>query len=120
MKEWTWTVGKGEFIGSVTLLQAEADDAQRLRRGNYPVGFVSDLEVHPERRGQGWARTLLSSLVSHADKNHIDLWTYVSPFGTQLFPGLDVPQLVKLYEGYGLDLLLRPEYENEMVRRWRA
>ena len=124
MKEWTWTVGRGEFIGSISLLEAGKEDtARHLRLGAggvpFPVGFVSDLEVHPARRKQGWAHTLLDTLTAHADRNKIDLWTYVSPFG-ELFPGADTSALICLYEDHGFELVTEPEYEHEMLRRWRT
>lgn len=120
MNEWTWTVGKGEFIGQISLLDAPVDVARRLRRPLHqvPLGFVSDLEVHPARRNQGWANTLMSSITRHADRELIDLWTYVEPFGPAT-GRMTRGGLLTYYMRWGFQLVENPEYEYEMVRRCR-
>lgn len=116
MKEWTWTVGRGEFIGSVSLLEAPSDVRLRLGRAAYKLGFVSDLEVHPERRQRGWANTLMDCLVKHADVGRVDLWTYIAPFGPAA-GRLTRGELLLYYTRWGFKPVAKPEYEYELVRR---
>lgn len=117
LQEWTWTVGKGDFVGQVSLREPPPDVLRRLKNGK-PLGFVSDLEVHPTRRSQGWANTLMDSLVKHADTNRIDLWTYVAPFGDSI-NRLTRGGLLSYYVRWGFEVVPKPEYEYELVRRCR-
>lgn len=118
MKEWTWTVGNGGFVGKVSLLEAPLDVAMRLQRLDIPVGFVAELFVHPHRRRAGWANTLMDSITKHADREKIDLWTYVEPFGADA-DRMTRGGLLAYYARWGFCAVKSPEYEYEIVRQWR-
>lgn len=100
-----WTVGSGGFIGEV-YLRSTPPEALPCKRKGVPLVFLTDLWVHPLRRGLGWSRSLVSAAVAHADKQRWDLWLYARPFNNSKKPErrLNTDQLVTLYLSFGFEL----------------
>ena len=59
------------------------------------------LEVPKESRGKGYAKHALQDLVGAADRAQILLILTASPLLGRRENGMDVPQLVSLYTGFG-------------------
>lgn len=86
---------------------------------------VDELWVHPQNRGKGAARKLMTMLCRDADKEGVTLWLEPAPFSTFdratdeiCLPGTTGPQLRKFYRTFGFRMKPAP-YDNTMVRRPR-
>jgi GNAT superfamily N-acetyltransferase len=85
-----WVIGAGGFTGSVILEAVEDADLALTPR----CALLTELYVHPLRRGQGWAATLMQTAFKYADSNGLDLVTYASPFGVR---GMSKKKLQEFY-----------------------
>lgn len=110
-----WIIGAGGFIGEVYLCEPPPEAGPDLRRR--PMLFMTDLWVHPLRRGRGWASELLHAATTWADSRRIDLWTYVLRFDDRP-SAMSVGRLKALYEGRGFRPTGRKIPEPVLVRRW--
>jgi GNAT superfamily N-acetyltransferase len=120
--EHRWVVGAGGFLGELTLAPIPE---KRLRMGlpyakGQPLLFVKDVRVHPRCRGRQWSDKLLAAATRWADRQGVDLWLYVEPFGRR--PRPDSEALKRLYRRHGFRGYYTPgeQYVDEMVRRARC
>lgn len=84
-----FVIGSGGFIGEVSIID----------------GTLTDLYVHPLRRGKGWGHKLMRKAVKWADKGGLRLKLRVHPFGKQTVRSARkiAPRegLINLYKQYG-------------------
>ncbi len=93
-----WTMGAGGFIGEVSLFKLSAQDEHIAQRFPDTVE-LSDLYVHPLRRGKGWARILLRSAIAHAAINEWNVFIRVIPYGKE--PIISLEDLIAFYKQHG-------------------
>lgn len=98
-----WKMGAGGFIGEVSLLE--------LREG---VVELSNLHVHPLRRGKGWSRVLVQTALDYADEQGWRVWLRITPYNN---PTLDEHALRRFYAGFGFKLVRKASsLHMEMIR----
>lgn len=120
-----WTVGSGGFIGEVTLLTVDETnyDLHLTRRKSVPLLELTDLYVHPLRRGRGWAQELLTTAVEWADAHQTDLVLRTAAYGPHKdrnkrpVPRMTKEELQVFYARFGFKS--RKADPCIMVRRWR-
>lgn len=120
-----WVVGAGGFLGEASVVEVPALNADMYRTARPAVRLLelTDVYVHPLRRGRGWATRLLQSAVDWADGAGVDLVLRACPYGPLADRGgraltrLDSAALAKFYVSYGF----RPRKGDLhiMVRRCR-
>lgn len=123
-----WTVGAGGFIGEVTVRPVTDPDVLRaVQRPGVPLLFLTELFVHPMRRGRGWSHALLQAAIQHAAAEGADLWLYASPYGSKRAGHRSVhrpttEELEALYSRHGFRPVpyARTNYQHEMVLRCPA
>jgi GNAT superfamily N-acetyltransferase len=78
-------IGAGGFVGEASIQVPEENDLElrRLQRKAYPLAELTDVYVHPLRRGRGWAKTLAAWAVTYAQYHRLDLVLRVLPYGTR-------------------------------------
>jgi GNAT superfamily N-acetyltransferase len=113
-----WVIGAGGFIGEASITPVTKRDVLAYCQKDRPLAFLSDVRVHPLRRGRGWSDKLLRAVTRHCDRNGIDLWLYAKPFGPRPRPAVD--DLARLYRRHGFRAYTWGDYDNEMVRRARC
>lgn len=119
-----WTVGEGGFIGEASLAELSLDEyRQHSRRGRF-ICELTDVYVHPLRRGQGWARIAVEAALAHADTMEWDVFLRVVAYGDKAdkrgrpTTRLDTAALTAFYTRCGF--VARAADPRCMVRRWRA
>jgi GNAT superfamily N-acetyltransferase len=113
-----WTVGKGGFLGEVSLYTLAEDTAAYIPRKGVTCLELTDLFVHPQRRGRGWATELLTTATKYADDTATDLFLRVVSYGK--VSGASVEALTALYAAHGFKPFRRYDPSGrEMVRRAR-
>jgi len=123
-----WTVGAGGFIGEVTVRPVTDPAVLRsVQRKGVPLLFLTELYVHPLRRGLGWSHTLIETAVAYAAGEGADLWLYASPYGPKRSGHHSVrrptiQELEALYRRHGFRPVpyARTNYQHEMVLRCPA
>jgi len=93
-----WTIGKGGFIGEVSLFELAEADMYVKGRSKRTYVELSNLYVHPLRRGRGWARELLKVAIAHARQNNHVVFLRAVPYGTAPHT---LGDLLALYARYG-------------------
>lgn len=93
-----WTVGAGGFIGEVSLFHLSEYDLYVCKRYKYTFVELSNLHVHPLRRGRGWADTLMHAAIAHAEENAWGLFLRCVPYNKPL---LTADELIAFYKRYG-------------------
>lgn len=115
-----WTVGEGGFIGEASLIELEEPEVRlHMRQGRY-LCELTDVYVHPLRRGQGWARTVVQAALAHADAQGWDVFLRVVAYGKKAARGkrkLATEGLTAFYGRCGF--VARRADPRCMVRRWR-
>lgn len=124
MKEQRWTIGAGGFIGEVTLRAITSANVVNKVKKERDLMFLTNLFVHPLRRGRGWAQALLQTATTYADRSGVDLWLYARPYGcTRTKAGrvhrLAEDELRRLYRRHGFRDIVGSGLHCEMVRRVR-
>jgi GNAT superfamily N-acetyltransferase len=76
-----WVIGAGGFIGEVSLAQASYCEASTFSRKGVRCVVLTNLYVHPLRRGNNWADSLMRQAVAYADRHQLDLVLTVKPHG---------------------------------------
>ncbi len=116
-----WTMGEGGFIGEASLIRLDADEFRHHgRRGRF-MCELTDVFVHPLRRGNGWARQLVETALAHADEQEWDVFLRVVAYGDTDNPRwrrLKTDELTAFYAKFGF--VQRRADERVMIRRWRA
>lgn len=112
-KNWNrrWVIGAGGFLGEVTL--RTVDSPWPFKRSAVRTVELTDLFVHPARRGKGWSRELLRVATTYADVRQLDLILRVCAHGKKRGPGNN--KLIQLYESFGFVQSLA--YQKHMTRR---
>ena len=75
---------------------------------------LTNLYVHPLRRGRGWANELLSTAKEFAYDNNWNLFLRAVPYGKD---PCEVEQLIALYKRHGFKSTRRDP--REMLLRWQ-
>lgn len=103
-----WKIGAGGFIGEVSLRSVADDDA-------YTGADVelTDLHVHPLRRGRGWGRELVQCALAHAQRRRWVVFLRAVPYGSK---PASLRQLIAFYKSCGFKQLRRGD-DREYV--WR-
>lgn len=108
-----WTIGKGGFIGEVSLQQLSEWDLYVRGRDQRAYCELTNLYVHPLRRGQGWARILMETALQHAQARDWPVFLRCVPYGIE--PS-DLQRLMAFYRSYGFKSTRRDP--REMVLKW--
>jgi GNAT superfamily N-acetyltransferase len=103
-----WTIGKGGFIGEVSLFALSEEDV--YVRGNDTRTYVelSNLHIHPLRRAKGWGRELLSTALVHAQHRGWVVFIRAIPYNAG---SLDLDCLMAFYKRYGFKSTRRDRRE---------
>lgn len=108
-----WTIGSGGFIGEVTLFELAPEDGYIRGRDSRTYVELSNLHVHPLRRGRGWSRKLLRAALAYARARDWCVFLRTIPYNK---PAMDARMLAALYRRYGFRAT---RYDSrEMVLRW--
>jgi GNAT superfamily N-acetyltransferase len=116
-----WVVGEGGFIGEASLIELSVDEHRRYSRRGRFICELTDVYVHPLRRGRGWARVVVEAALDYADAEGWDVFLRVVTYGKDSQRGphrLDVESLIAFYGRLGF--VGRRDDPRCMVRRWRA
>lgn len=117
-----WTVGKGGFIGEASLVHMDELEVRIHQRKGRFICELTDVYVHPMRRGKGWARSVVQAAIEHADAEGWDVFLRVVSYGTKSAKGgrrkLAPEELMAFYGRFGF--VSRKAAPRCMVRRWRA
>lgn len=108
-----WTLGEGGFLGEVTLQRLSVADSYVLQDG-VPCYELTNLYVHPKRRGKGWATQLMETALEFSKKRGADVFLRVVPYGCA---PADSTRLIKFYRSYGFKQVRRGD-KLELVLRW--
>jgi ribosomal protein S18 acetylase RimI-like enzyme len=111
-----WTIGAGGFIGEVSLFRLTEWDMYVRGKDTRTYVTLSNLHVHPLRRGRGWARLLMQAALTHAMDRGWCVFIRVVPYANG--DAMDVDQLIAFYKSYGFVSTRRDP--REMVRRWKT
>lgn len=107
-----WVIGNGGFIGEVSLfVLAESDHYIKGRSQRHYVE-LSNLYVHPKRRGRGWARELLTVAIQYAREREWIIFIRAIPYGKDHG---ELDELLATYRRYGFRS--RKSDPREMVLR---
>lgn len=93
-----WQIGEGGFVGYITVSVPTGPVLDVVKAT--PLLEVTDLYVHPLRRGQGWAGQLMQHATDYADRKGATLALYVSSKGYTT-PGRPYEALKAFYRGFG-------------------
>lgn len=108
-----WVVGEGGFIGEVSLYELSEQDVHVRGRDKRHYVELTNLHIHPLRRGRGWADSLITAALRYARRNGYCVFLRCVPYNK---PRVKVAGLISLYGKYGFKSL---KHDNrEMVRRW--
>lgn len=114
-----WTVGEGGFIGEASLIEMDPAEVRLHRRKGRFICELTDVYVHPLRRGQGWARSVVQAALEHADAQGWDVFLRVVAYGKPVGKRrLSTDELLGFYSRCGF--VARKTDPRCMVRRWRA
>lgn len=114
-----WTVGEGGFIGEASLIEMDPMEVTLHRRKGRFICELTDVYVHPLRRGQGWARIVVQAAIEHADAQGWDIFLRVVAYGKKTGKQkLSTEELTAFYGRCGF--VARKADPRCMVRRWRA
>lgn len=108
-----WVIGRGGFIGEVSLFELSQNDAHVRGRDRRVYVELSNLHIHPLRRGRGWSHVLLRAALAHAAARGWCVFLRTVPYNK---PTMNEELLRKLYRGYGFKSLRGDP--REMVLRW--
>lgn len=106
-----WTVGRGGFIGEVSLCELLPMDANIKGNSTRTYVELTNLHIHPMRRGQGWATVLIRAALQHADERGWVVFLRCIPYNK---PCITTTGLCKLYRQHGFKS--RKTDPREMVR----
>ena len=93
-----WKIGAGGFIGEVSLFELSNEDLYVRGRDRRKFVELSDLHVHPLRRGKGWGRELLSTALTHAQRYDWCVFIRVIPYAAD---PMELDCLMDFYKRYG-------------------
>jgi GNAT superfamily N-acetyltransferase len=114
-----WTTGSGGFLGEVSLVEPDEWDAKTYARKGVELLEMTDVYVHPLRRGRGWARELVQTAILHADKEGLDLFLRTIAYGKtqhrRRWGALSTEELAAFYAKFGFKA--RKDDPRVMVRR---
>lgn len=111
-------IGKGGFRGYIYVEKPSPENIKslpKLATLTRPAFVISGLEVHPLRRGKGWAGALLTTAQKYARALDHDLYLWVQPFGN--LPDKTKRQLQNLYRRYGFQHVAKTD---ESWYYWRS
>jgi GNAT superfamily N-acetyltransferase len=95
-------LGAGGFRGYILIQKPDMDNIKslpKLAQLTRPAYVVAGLEVHPLRRGKGWAGSLLTAAKKYCRAMDHDLYLWVKPYGN--LPDKTKRQLQTLYRRHG-------------------
>lgn len=113
-----WKLGVGGFIGEASVVEP-SEDLEAFKRKRRRLLELTDVYVHPLRRGLGWAAALVRSAVQWVNSRGIDLVLRAQPYGPtadrnkRKFSKMQEAHLIEFYAGFGFRLCVR----NVMVSR---
>jgi len=93
-----WKIGGGGFIGEVSLFELGEYDDYVARKAGSACVMLSNLHVHPLRRGRGWGRILVETALAHAQKKGWCVFIRVVPYNDST---LDAAGLTEFYKSLG-------------------
>lgn len=93
-----WTMGAGGFIGEVSLFELSSEDLYIKHGSKRAYVELSNLHIHPLRRGQGWADSLMTAALCHARNEEWHIFLRAIPYNN---PTLTADELIAFYSRYG-------------------
>ena len=111
-----WVIGAGGFIGEASLITA--DPTLKLPAGMQACE-LTDVYVHPMRRGNGWARAVVETALAHADAHRWMVVLRVAAHGKRGRWGALTPDQLRTFYG-SLGFKSTKADPDIMVRRVRG
>ena len=108
-----WIVGAGGFIGEITLEAMTATDHYIRGRDKRVYVELTNLHIHPLRRGKGWSDILIRKALGHAQQRGWCVFLRCVPYNK---PHMKADDLIAFYSRYGFKSLRGDR--REMVLRW--
>lgn len=110
-----WVVGTGGFLGEATL-QGLLETDYYVRRSDEEPSYVelTNVYVHPQRRGRGWGAAVVEAALTHAERRGWPVFLRAIPYGKE---PADLDQLIRFYRSYGFRQLRRGD-ARELIKRW--
>lgn len=93
-----WTIGEGGFIGEVSLFELSDEDQYVRHTSARKYVELSNLHIHPLRRGLGWSDSLLIAAISYARARNWTIFLRAIPYNK---PHMSADRLVAYYKCYG-------------------
>lgn len=105
-----WTIGHSGFIGEVSLFELAESDMYIRHTSKRTYVELSNLHIHPLRRGQGWADSLMVAALRYARQRGWVVFIRAIPYNK---PRMTTDDLIAFYRRYGFRS--RRSDEREMV-----
>lgn len=110
-----WTIGEGGFIGEVSLFELSNEDAYIKGRSQRVYVELSNLHIHPLRRGKGWSDSLMHAAMQYARARGWVVFIRAIPYNK---PRIKLERLIAFYERRGFKSTKRDR--REMLCRTKA
>lgn len=108
-----WVIGEGGFIGEVSLYELAESDTYIKGRSTQKFVELTNLHIHPLRRGRGWADSLITAALRYARRNGWCVFLRAIPYNK---PRVRIEGLIEMYGKYGFKSTKHDR--REMVLKW--